>query len=62
MAGEIKMVKHKCPTMPIGYEIRDRYIVSLGIDGSFERAEKPCNFCPFCGDKLVSGEGDKDND
>ena len=42
--------------MPIGYEIRDRDITSLGLDLSFETSEKQCNFCPFCGEKLNKEE------
>jgi hypothetical protein len=48
----IENINHRCDKMPPQTTLEDRYIVFHGCDGSTERSESKCNFCPFCGVKL----------
>ena len=43
---------HKCANTPLGYSIEDNYLVSRGLDGSYEKGDQSCKFCPFCGVNL----------
>ncbi len=53
--------RHGCTTMPLGMrmvkEAAGWFLVVYGLDGSVERGEIPCNFCPYCGVKLEEHDG-----